>query len=99
MILKIFSVVLQFGKVVFKRRHSVGKRLLITHGDDFDEIMPRNQLFMKAFKMLHKFRVRLGARPVRLRHESTVSGSNFDDTCKLGWIEFACEHITVSHGF
>jgi len=56
----------QFGKVVFKRQHSVGKRLLITHGDDFDEIMPRNQLFMKAFKLLHKFRVRLGARPVHV---------------------------------
>ena len=56
----------QFGKVVFKRQHSVEKRLLITHGDDFDEIMPRNQMFMKAFKLLHKFRVRLGARPVHV---------------------------------
>jgi UDP-2,3-diacylglucosamine pyrophosphatase LpxH len=56
----------QFGKVVFKRSHSVGNRLLITHGDDFDEIMPRNQLFMKAFKLLHKVRVRLGARPVHV---------------------------------
>ncbi len=56
----------QFGKIVFKRQHSVGERLLITHGDDFDEIMPRNQLFMKAFKLLHKFRVRLGARPVHV---------------------------------
>jgi UDP-2,3-diacylglucosamine pyrophosphatase LpxH len=56
----------QFGKVVFKRSHSVGNRLLITHGDDFDEIMPRNQMFMKAFKLLHKVRVRLGARPVHV---------------------------------
>ena len=56
----------QFGKVVFKCQHSVEKRLLITHGDDFDEIMPRNQMFMKAFKLLHKFRVRLGARPVHV---------------------------------
>ena len=56
----------QFGKVEFKRQHSVGKRLLITHGDDFDEIMPQNQLFMKAFKLLHKFRVRLGAKPVHV---------------------------------
>ena len=56
----------QFGEVVFKRSHSVGNRLLITHGDDFDEIMPRNQLFMKAFKLLHKVRVMLGARPVHV---------------------------------
>ena len=47
----------QLGKVIFKRSHSVGQRLLITHGDDFDEIMPRNQLFMKAFKFLHDVRV------------------------------------------
>lgn len=56
----------QFGKVVFKRSHSLGNRLLITHGDDFDEIMPRNQLFMKAFKLLHKVRVKLGANPVHV---------------------------------
>jgi UDP-2,3-diacylglucosamine pyrophosphatase LpxH len=56
----------QFGNVVFKRSHSVGHRLLITHGDDFDEIMPRNQLFMKAFKLLHDARVMLGAKPVHI---------------------------------
>jgi UDP-2,3-diacylglucosamine pyrophosphatase LpxH len=56
----------QFGEVVFKRSHSVGNRLLITHGDDFDEIMPRNQLFMKAFKLLHRVMVMLGARPVHV---------------------------------
>jgi len=56
----------QLGKVMFKRSHSVGHRLLITHGDDFDEIMPRNQLFMKTFKLLHKVRVKLGARPVHV---------------------------------
>jgi UDP-2,3-diacylglucosamine pyrophosphatase LpxH len=56
----------QFGKVVFKRSHCVDNRLLITHGDDFDEIMPRNQMFMKAFKLLHNVRVTLGARPVHV---------------------------------
>jgi UDP-2,3-diacylglucosamine pyrophosphatase LpxH len=56
----------QFGKVVFKRSHSVGNRIFITHGDDFDEIMPRNQLFMRAFKLLHNARVRLGAKPVHV---------------------------------
>jgi UDP-2,3-diacylglucosamine pyrophosphatase LpxH len=56
----------QFGNVVFQRSHTVENRLLITHGDDFDEIMPRNQLFMKAFKLLHTIRVKLGARPVHV---------------------------------
>lgn len=55
-----------FGNVVFKRSHSVGHRLLITHGDDFDEILPRNQLFMKAFKFIHNIRVKLGAKPVHV---------------------------------
>ena len=56
----------QFGEVVFKRSHSVENKMLITHGDDFDEIMPRNQLFMKVFKWLHKVRVKLGAKPVHV---------------------------------
>jgi len=56
----------QFGKVHFKRLHAVEHRLLITHGDDFDDIMPKNQIFMKAFKFMHNFRVKLGAKPVHV---------------------------------
>jgi len=55
-----------FGKVHFKRLHTVENRLLITHGDDFDDVMPRNQAFMKAFKLLHDVRVKLGAKPVHV---------------------------------
>jgi UDP-2,3-diacylglucosamine pyrophosphatase LpxH len=55
-----------FGNVHFMRFHSIGQRLLIIHGDDFDEILPRNQAFMKAFKLMHDLRVKLGARPVHL---------------------------------
>ncbi len=54
------------GKVSFKGRFNIGKRLLIVHGDDFDEIMPRNRTFMKAFKILHELRVKLGAKPVHV---------------------------------
>ena len=56
----------RFGNVVIKRSHSVGLRLLITHGDDFDEILPHNQLFIKVFKMFHNIRVKLGAKPVHV---------------------------------
>lgn len=56
----------QFGKVHFKRYHTVEHRVLITHGDDFDEIMPHNQTFMKAFKFLHGLRVKMGAKPVHV---------------------------------
>mgnify|MGYP001826028557 CR=1 FL=1 len=54
------------GKVKVTSSYSIGNRLLITHGDDFDEIMPRSRAFMKAFKLLHNLRVKLGAKPVHV---------------------------------
>ncbi|MGD8460345.1 MAG: hypothetical protein PVH27_08345, partial [Desulfobacterales bacterium] len=42
------------------------KRLFITHGDFFDEVMPHSWLFIKTFKMLHDFRIKLGARPIHV---------------------------------
>jgi len=58
----------EFGEVHFKSLYSIEHRLLIAHGDDFDEIMPRNQAFMKAFKLMHNLRVKLGAKPVHVAH-------------------------------
>ncbi|CAB1076850.1 hypothetical protein JY97_03710 [Alkalispirochaeta odontotermitis] len=55
-----------FGQTIFKSSHRIGKRLLITHGDDFDEIMPRSRLFIKAFRLMHNLRVKMGARPVHV---------------------------------
>lgn len=55
-----------FGKTVFKSAHTIANRLLITHGDDFDGIMPRSRLFIKAFHLMHDLRVKLGARPVHV---------------------------------
>jgi len=52
--------------VHFRRIHSLGRKLLIAHGDDFDEIMPRNIAFIKAFNLMHNLRVKLGARPVHV---------------------------------
>ena len=57
-----------FGKVHFKSLYNIEHRILIAHGDDFDEIMPRNQAFIKAFKLMHDLRVKLGARPVHVAH-------------------------------
>ena len=54
------------GKIKVTGSYSIGSRLLITHGDDFDEIMPRSRAFMKAFKLLHNLRVKLGAKPVHV---------------------------------
>ncbi len=56
----------EFGKVHFKRLHNIEHKLLIAHGHDFDDITPRNQAFIKAFKLMHDLRVKLGARPVHV---------------------------------
>ncbi|MGD2030236.1 MAG: metallophosphoesterase family protein [Desulfobacterales bacterium] len=55
-----------FEKVHFKHVYNLEKRLLISHGHDFDEIMPRNQAFIHAFKLMHDLRVKLGAKPVHV---------------------------------
>jgi UDP-2,3-diacylglucosamine pyrophosphatase LpxH len=57
-----------FGRVHFKHIHTIEHRLLIAHGHDFDEIMPRNQALIKLFKLMHDLRVNLGARPVHVAH-------------------------------
>jgi UDP-2,3-diacylglucosamine pyrophosphatase LpxH len=58
----------EFGEVHFKSFYGLNHRLLITHGDDFDEIMPRNRAFMKAFMLMHSLRIKLGAKPVHVAH-------------------------------
>ena len=55
-----------FSKVDFRALHHIERRLLIVHGDDFDEIMPRNRVFMKVFRLMHDLRVKLGAKPVHV---------------------------------
>ena len=55
-----------FGNIIFKSSYSLGRRLLITHGDGFDDIMPCSRLFIKAFNLMHNLRVKLGAKPVHV---------------------------------
>jgi UDP-2,3-diacylglucosamine pyrophosphatase LpxH len=54
------------GRITFKRHLQIGDRLLVVHGDDFDQIMPRNQWFLRNVKRLHNLRVKLGAPPVHV---------------------------------
>ena len=53
-------------KIQIKPHYALQKRLFITHGDFFDEVMPRSRLFIKFFKIMHDLRVKLGARPVHV---------------------------------
>lgn len=48
------------GRIQFVRHWTIGQRLLIVHGDDLDEVMPRHQLFKRFFKIVHRLRVKLG---------------------------------------
>ena len=57
-----------FDKVEFRRFHTIGHRLLIVHGDDFDDIMPKCKAFIKVFKLMHDLRVKLGAKPVHVAY-------------------------------
>jgi len=56
----------RLGEVQFEKLYTLENKLLIVHGYDFDEIMPKNQGFIKAFKVMHNLRVKLGAKPVHV---------------------------------
>lgn len=54
------------GEIHFCKYLEVNGHLLVVHGDDFDEIMPKSLWFIRVMKMLHNQRIRLGARPVHI---------------------------------
>lgn len=54
------------GNIRFVRHWEIGQRVLVIHGDGFDEVMPRHRGFIQMFKFLHRMRQQLGARPVHV---------------------------------
>lgn len=54
------------GRIDFWDSYSVGSRLHVTHGDRFDNLRPRNRLFITCVRWLHAMRIRLGAEPVHV---------------------------------
>lgn len=56
------------GKIKIKQHYALQKRLFVTHGDFFDEVMPQSQVFIQIFRLLHDLRIKLGARPVHVAH-------------------------------
>lgn len=55
-----------FKHIHFKTYYTIENRLLINHGYDFDEIMPRSQVFIKSFKMIHNLMIKFGSNPVHV---------------------------------
>lgn len=56
------------GQIQFKSVHTIGDRILITHGDGFDKIMPRYKFFIRAFRSMHNLRLKFGAKPMHVAH-------------------------------
>lgn len=54
------------GKIEFRKHMELGNRLMIVHGDDFDELMPKSLWFIRLFRLMHRIRMRLGAPPVHV---------------------------------
>jgi UDP-2,3-diacylglucosamine pyrophosphatase LpxH len=93
-----------FGEAIFKSSYRIDNRLLITHGDGFDDIMPRSRLFIKAFRLMHKLRVKMGARPVHVAEYAKKWKSFYRVLCKniaLNAVKCAAENdfaaVTCGH--
>ncbi len=56
------------GQILFVKDYSIDKRLFITHGHNFDNVMPHNRWFIILFKWLHSLRIKLGAKPVHVAY-------------------------------
>lgn len=54
------------GAIEFAKSFSIGKRLHVSHGYDFDNVMPYHKWFIITFRMFHHLRVRLGAESVHV---------------------------------
>ena len=55
-----------FKHIHFKTHHTIENRLLISHGYDFDGIMPRSQIFITLFSLFHDIMIKFGSRPVHV---------------------------------
>jgi UDP-2,3-diacylglucosamine pyrophosphatase LpxH len=55
-----------YKHIHFKTHHTIENRLLISHGYDFDGIMPRSQIFIKLFRLIHDIMIKFGSRPVHV---------------------------------
>lgn len=54
------------GKIEFTHSYSIEKRLFVSHGHDFDKVMPRHRMFIVFFRSAHHFFIKLGAESVHV---------------------------------
>jgi UDP-2,3-diacylglucosamine pyrophosphatase LpxH len=56
------------GRIEFRKSFSIGRRLFVAHGYDFDNVMPYHRCFVRVFRILHEIRIWLGAEAVHVAH-------------------------------
>lgn len=55
------------SRITFATGHEApDKRLFISHGAYFDNVMPQHRWFIRLFKLLHNLRLRIGASPMHV---------------------------------
>ena len=54
------------GKIIFRQIHTIGKHLLIIHGDVFDKFWGRNQAIVKIVYFIYAIWTKLGGKEVNL---------------------------------
>jgi UDP-2,3-diacylglucosamine pyrophosphatase LpxH len=54
------------GEILFARRYTISKRLIITHGNELDKAKPLIHLFIRPFKYIQVMRIRAGLKPVNV---------------------------------
>ena len=54
------------GDIRFVNYLELDRRMLVVHGDDFDDVMPKHGIFKLMFKLLHKARRGLGFQNVHV---------------------------------
>ncbi len=93
------------GKIEFHQTYRIDDRLLVTHGDRFDNVMPHNGWFISCFRFLHAMRIRLGAPPVHVADyakkfhalysflRSNVRQNAMENAREVGVSAIACGHV------
>lgn len=91
--------------IKYQKSVIVNDTLFVSHGDDFDNVMPRNRAFVLLFRRLHLIRVRLGATPVHVAQyakrwrrffeflRKNVMLNAVEHAKEQGYTAMACGHV------
>ncbi len=92
-------------EIEYRKSVIVNDTLFVSHGDDFDNVMPRNRLFVLMFRRLHRIRVRMGATPIHVAQyakrwrvffqflRNNVMLNAVEHAKEQGYTAMACGHV------